>query len=613
MASNKSQTISSNQTGLRIAEEACIGELNSDASKVIWRPAEPNSYADFGGSIVRVARNPINESRQNQKGNVVDLEAGGGFNSDVTQKSNTELFQGFLFADYRSNGDSLRENVAVDAVAANTITISNRKAASAAVNAGGTLYEAGDTVTVTDAAANLEVTLVVDSVDGGGAAILLSVLEVGAATVDLAANAATAVLSSTAGSGLTVDLTYANIRNYAADDLLFLSNFQNETEDKRVTVVSATDTVITVAETLVVDAAPSADASVSRIGIKFASGDAVVLAPASQFPVIKFTAADLSLFDLQPGQFIYLGGDDAGSTFTNTAVVGGLNVKQNRGYARVDSVDVANKEITLDKTQSVFTAEAGVGVSLEMYFGKVVRNEKDPSLIKRRTYQLERLLGAPDPTKPTEIQSEYVTGSVPNEMKIVFATADKVTADLGFVGIDTEQRPAATMPKPGQRPAIPQEAAFNTSNNVTRAKMSVLAAGTSSPSPLFALLTDFDLTINNGVTVNKAIGILGGFDASTSNITVSGSATAYFTTVEAVTAVRNNADVSFDVTLYQDNAGIAFDLPLVGLGDAKLDVQQNEPIKLPLTLEGSESAFGHSMLVTVFDYLPSAAGLKLTS
>ena len=96
--------IDSNDTGLRFAIEKCLRELPStgnvppDASDPVWHPLEPNSYGDMGASVSTVARNPINPSRQRQKGVVTDLEASASFQMDFTNRNHLYFLQSYLFA-----------------------------------------------------------------------------------------------------------------------------------------------------------------------------------------------------------------------------------------------------------------------------------------------------------------------------------------------------------------------------------------------------------------------------------------------------------------------------------------------------------------------------------
>jgi len=99
MADCDSNKIDSNLTALNYAEEECLKQLPVTPT---WYGLKPNSYSDFGGELTKVARAPIDASRQNQKGTVTDLDASGGINTDVIKDpALTRLLQGFFFADAR--------------------------------------------------------------------------------------------------------------------------------------------------------------------------------------------------------------------------------------------------------------------------------------------------------------------------------------------------------------------------------------------------------------------------------------------------------------------------------------------------------------------------------
>ena len=94
MAINK---IDSNITGLRYAEEKDLRELPPNP---VFYLLEPNSYNDFGGQISTIARNPINPSRQRQKGVTTDLDASGGFQQDLTMNNRSEEHTSELQSQY---------------------------------------------------------------------------------------------------------------------------------------------------------------------------------------------------------------------------------------------------------------------------------------------------------------------------------------------------------------------------------------------------------------------------------------------------------------------------------------------------------------------------------
>lgn len=291
---------------------------------------------------------------------------------------------------------------------------------------------------------------------------------------------------------------------------------------------------------------------------------------------------------------MYIGGDATAMHFATNA----------GGFARIAVGGIAAGYLEFDKVSWTATAETGTGKTIQMFFGSVQRNEPDPADIIRRTYNIERTLGEDD----NGTMSEYLVGAVANELTVNIPQADKVNMDLTFVATDNQQRDGTTGVKSGTRPTLTAEDAINTSSDFARIKLPLASATDAAVTPLFAFATELTLTINNNVSPNKAIGTLGAFDTSTGTFEVGGSMTVYFADVAAVEAVRNNSDVTMDIAIAKNNAGILFDIPLLSLGDGRLNVEQDQPITLPLEQNAAESAFGYTMLMMNFPYLPTAAG-----
>ena len=272
-------------------------------------------------------------------------------------------------------------------------------------------------------------------------------------------------------------------------------------------------------------------------------------------------------------------------------------------YARIKSFAAKKNEI--DNTNFTPATEAGTGKTIHLFVGTVVKNEKTPSLIKRRSYNIERQLGS----GPTSTQAEYLEGAVANEFTLNIPQADKLNADLTFIACDNTHKSGEVGDeiKSGTRVSAAGEDAFNTSSDIYRIKMAVIDPTASNPAALFGYVSEANVSINNNVSPNKAVGILGAFDTTAGNFEVGGSITAYFTTVSAVRAVRQNADVGLSVIGASKNAGFVFDIPLLGLGGGRLAVEKDAPITVPLEPAGAENPNGYTMLYEAFSYLPNVA------
>jgi len=386
----------------------------------------------------------------------------------------------------------------------------------------------------------------------------------------------------TAASGLGV---------FDAGQLVYASGFANASNNGIKTVVSATATAVEVSET-VANETPSSAAKLQCVGYQLGSADANI-AVTSGIPALVTTVEDFTTrAELIPGAWIFLGDDTSGNRFAN-----------NVGYARIASVSA--HALVFDDTTWTPVNETGTGKTIRLYVGTVIKNESTAALIKRRSYNLERTLGE----GATDTQCEYLEGAVPNEMTLNLPQADKINADLSFVACDHTHRSGESgdEQKVGTRVAVSGEDAYNTSSDLYRVKMAVLDGTTSNPDALFGYVSEASVSVNNNVSPSKAIGTLGAFDMTAGNFEVGGSITAYFTTTAAVQAVRNNSDVGFSAIGAHSNAGFVFDIPLLGLGGGRLNVEKDAPITLPLEPAGAENDNGYTMLYEAFLYLPNLA------
>lgn len=385
-----------------------------------------------------------------------------------------------------------------------------------------------------------------------------------------------------AASGLSV---------FPVGALVLTTGFTNAANNVASKVTASTNTSLTTDGATVVEASPPAVARVQQVGYAFGSGD-LSLSVSGGIATLSSTAGGWLNLDLQVGEWIFVGGDATGEQF-------GVGY----GYGRVASK--TNNAVTLDEIAWVGTIgnDNGSGKTIKVYAGTYIRNEKDPSLIKTRTYQVERTLGEDE----DGVQSEYLTGAVENELSLNIPLKERHTADFTYVALDNEHRTGDDGVKTGTHVALPKQKLYNTSSTVFRLRMSLLDATTLAPTNLFAYASDASFTINNNATVVEAVGSFGGVDISVGNFVVGGTVTAYFTTVDTVKAIRDNKDVGFNAIMAQDNKGLVYDIPLLGVGGGRLNVEKDAAITVPLENFGAENGNGYTMSYTSFDYLPTIA------
>jgi hypothetical protein len=254
--------------------------------------------------------------------------------------------------------------------------------------------------------------------------------------------------------------------------------------------------------------------------------------------------------------------------------------------------------------------DAGTGKTIKLFFGRVIKNEAVQTSQKRRTYTLERSLGAPDSAQPSQIQGQYVTGAVPDELKIDLKGQNKVDIDLSFMATDATTVSGATGLKAGTRPTLVSGTIFNTSSDFSRFKLA--SADSVNPTPFVTYFTEVTLDLKNNVSPNKALGVLGAFDMTAGDFEVSLTLTGYFSDVAAIAAIRANSNLTFDAVLAANNVGVAVDVPLLTVGNGIPAVEQDKPITIPLSSDAVSAEYidpnlNHTLLMVFFDYLPNAA------
>jgi hypothetical protein len=623
--------IDSNGTGLRFAIENPDGTLPASPT---WFPLEPNSYDKFGGAIKTVARNPINDSRQRKKGVVVDLDANAGFEMDVTSDNLTRLMQGFLFAATRTKAE-------LSATVVGSALDDYQPAA------GGDSYYAGNllfaknysqaannglkTVTGTPSATSVPVlpaALADENAAGGIISRVGHEFGAGIATIDVSGALPKLVVSGIAAASNTLTVTgqpangeqvtigsrtytfqtalvdvdgNVKIGGTAAASLINLRNAINLNGVGVVGVdfaasttvnaqVTATSTATTLVATAIVAGTP---------GNTIATTKTYALATWTGATLAGGTGRSLIDLGLIPGEWVCLGDDTTVTQFVNAA---------NNGLKRVRAI--ANSSLTFDKSTVAMVTDAGTAKTIRVFFGRVQKNERGSAIV-RQLVQFERLLGAPD-TSSTAQQSEYLTGSIANEFDLTMKTADKVTAKLSYMSNDQETRTAGQGVKPGVRPLVQDADAYNSSSHVARLSLAAIDPLTATPTDLFAFLLDLSVSIKNNVKANKAIKFLGSFDHTAGTFEVSAKMTAYFSTVDAIRSVRNNANVTLDMTFNQANKGFTIDIPLTSLATDGADIKQDEAVMLPLqsdaaTASSIDTNLNHTLLLVYWDYLPSLA------
>lgn len=379
---------------------------------------------------------------------------------------------------------------------------------------------------------------------------------------------------------------------FGVNEIVLAENFGDATNNGLKTVASVAAGALGINETLAAEASPPATAKLTTVGYQFPTAEVDVDVSGALPKLVRNGGGsiDFTTIGLSKDDWIFIGGDAAGSKFTNT---------EDNGWARVFSVSAT--EIVFDKTQQTMVAETGTGLDIRIFFGDVFKDGE-----KIRTYHFERALG--DDGDGT--QYDYLTGAFNNQTTFRVQGQNKVDVEMNYLALDYVVKKGNETPLSDgdTKPALTGGDPFNTSVNFRRVKLGLVDETNSNITPFVAYARNLDFVINNNGRVAKALTVLGGIAAGFGDFVVTSSFEGYFQTVGMFNDIAQNKNVTLDAQFVKSNAGFVLDIPRAKSNSEPLNLPRNEEITTTLSLEGFEDpARGYTFVITDFKYLPNAA------
>ena len=305
---------------------------------------------------------------------------------------------------------------------------------------------------------------------------------------------------------------------------------------------------------------------------------------------------DFSALGLTPGQVVHIGSDNGSGSiqnaFENTAA------NDMFGNARVRSIN--GSSVVFDRVDTALRFDdLTAPAALDLMFTRFFRNVPvDASDFLEQSFQFEAAwsnLADPGPGD----EYEYSRGNFCNQLQFNLPLTNKATATFGFIGTDTDN-PTATRKDGADSARQPQgTSAFNTSSEIARIRITEVDED--------GLTTDFKsltLTLNNNVSPEKVLGVLGARFLNTGNFEVDVEAQLLFTSSAVTAAIRNNETLTMDFIIGNDDGQIAVDIPSLTLGGGDKELPVNESVLINTTAQAFEdptlgTSIGISEIVAV--------------
>lgn len=357
-----------------------------------------------------------------------------------------------------------------------------------------------------------------------------------------------------------------------AGTLIYATGFSLAANNGLKTVGSGSTTTEISVTGLAVEASPPAEARIYVVGRAATTGDIAVNANGQ----LTSTTLDFTTLGFVKGQYIYIDG------FTQTVT---------SKLARIEAV-TANL-VTLDNSE--FVTEAGTGKTVRIFTSSFVRNVPvDSADYVKTEYTMEARYNT-DP-----VIYEYARAVAANQMTINAPLTEKMTMDLTFVAQDLSEPVDTPLPGSGYFEFVDNEA-YNTVTNLNRVRLTGI-----DESGLSTYLKDTTVTINNNVSGENVLGVMGAAFTNLGNLEVTLDTETVMTDGAVLAAIRNNATVNFELAGVNGDGAIVVNIPSMTLGDGSKNLATGEKVKV--TVAGTaheEESIGFTIGFSLFPYLPA--------
>lgn len=304
------------------------------------------------------------------------------------------------------------------------------------------------------------------------------------------------------------------------------------------------------------------------------------------------SASTLASLGLQVGQWIWVGGTIGSAFAFNTAAY--------RGFARIKTI--AAGKLTLERRSwTVGAADAGAAKTIDIYFGRWVRNvAANHGDYSEKTYTTE--LHYPTLGTGATPEYEYAKGNYVNMFELDAPQGDKVTVSLDLMGTTTDD--PVTVRATGASAAVAPLAngCFNTAADLLRIRVSNV-----DESGLTTDVSNAKISFSNNVGAEKVLGTLGAKYMNLGKFEVKVTGEFLFTSSDVVKAIRDHRTVSFDLALRDDTGCLLIDVPSMTVNSGKKKIAEGESVKLDIETGAFQDAtLGCSASWSLFPYLPTA-------